>query len=421
MQESLMFSEKPKFLLFLSHSGSDTDKAFELKRKIEQSQSAQDAGLEVWLDHDIKGLKAGDQWQTQLEEVITQTSTAFAVYLGHKGVINWVEKEVRLAVSRTVGDKNYPFIPLLSKDVRSSVLPPFAGQYHAIRDIDTDEEAIKKLINIAIGKEPYMPVNLLMEGESPFVGLSAFDMEQSHLFFGREKERKELADKLSRVNLLAVIGDSGSGKSSLVKAGVIPDFLGGRYIDNDKSRDVIETRPAGDTFEQLASVLAKLSQDKGHNNYSNIKKSVRGQDPQEIYDIIEALFEPNSQLILYIDQFEELFTLCKQEMRKPFIDLLLYLINNNGTLSVKVIYTMRRDYYNLVSKYEDFYTLSQLEDNHFLVKRMSDDGIKDAIIKPLKLTAYEELDIENFASHVLQNVGDKAGDLTLLQIALTQT
>jgi len=411
----MMSFEKPKLLLFLSHSGSDTDKTFELKQKIEQSQSAQDAGLEVWLDQDIKGLKAGEQWQTQLEEVITKTSTAFAVYLGNKGVENWVAKEVELALSRTVGDKNYPFIPLLSKDVRSSLLPPFAGQYHAIRDIDTDEKAIKTLINIATGKEPYELVDLLMEGESPFVGLSAFGIKQSHLFFGRERERKELADKLKSSNLLAVIGDSGSGKSSLVRAGVIPDFLGGRYIDNDKTRVVIETRPAGDAFEYLASVLATLSKDR------SIKKSVKGQDPQEIYDIIEVLFEPHSQLILYIDQFEELFTLCKQEIRKPFIDLLLYLISNNGTLSIKVIYTMRRDYYNLVSKYEDFYALSQSEDHHFLVKRMSGEGIKDAIIKPLKLTAYAELDIENFASHVLQNVGDKAGDLTLLQIALTQT
>src|SRR3712207_1884791 len=84
-------------LLFLSHAGTDTDAARELKRKLEKAAAERGAALKVWFDKD--DLRPGLPWQRQLEEAIGRAN-AFAVYVGSKGVVNWVEAEVDLALSR---------------------------------------------------------------------------------------------------------------------------------------------------------------------------------------------------------------------------------------------------------------------------------------------------------------------------------
>ena len=90
-------------LLFLSHSGADTEAALRLAERTGNAPIAKENGLKVWIDKRSTsrlGLQAGTLWQQQLEEVISDRSTAFAVYLGARGVVNWVEAEVRLALSR---------------------------------------------------------------------------------------------------------------------------------------------------------------------------------------------------------------------------------------------------------------------------------------------------------------------------------
>jgi hypothetical protein len=119
--------------LFLSHSGADTDAARELKRRLLDSADARAAGLRVWLDKD--DLAVGLGWQAQLEKAINEEATAFAVHIGAKGVVNWVESEVRLGLSRATGAVDYPFIPILAKECSgSTALPPFARQYQAVHD-----------------------------------------------------------------------------------------------------------------------------------------------------------------------------------------------------------------------------------------------------------------------------------------------
>jgi hypothetical protein len=110
-------------LLFLSHSGADTEAALALKRRIEAEPSARERSLKVWIDKD--DLVPGREWQEQLEDTIERHATAFAVYVGSGGVINWVEREVRLALSRATGkDGSFPFIPILAATSEGSVALP---------------------------------------------------------------------------------------------------------------------------------------------------------------------------------------------------------------------------------------------------------------------------------------------------------
>jgi TIR domain len=131
--------------LFLSHSGADVDVARELKRRLLNNSDARAAGLRVWLDKD--DLVAGVGWQAQLEKVISQDATAFGVHVGANGVVNWVESEVRLAISRAESEQDYCFIPILSKECSGSeALPPFARRYQGVHDPLNDPEEFAKLL-----------------------------------------------------------------------------------------------------------------------------------------------------------------------------------------------------------------------------------------------------------------------------------
>src|SRR6516164_1646036 len=136
-------------LLFLSHSGADTEPARELKRRLLASPEAKAAGLEVWFDKD--DLVPGKDWQEQLEQAIGARSTAFAVVVGTKGIVNWVDREVRLGLNRATEDKNYPFIPVLARRDLYSSLPPFARQYQGAQVPLENEQELGKLLRAVLG------------------------------------------------------------------------------------------------------------------------------------------------------------------------------------------------------------------------------------------------------------------------------
>src|SRR4051812_43357002 len=217
-----LFARAP--LLFLSHAGADTEAARKLKQRLEAAPEARERGLKVWFDKD--DLQAGESWQGQLEKVVGRRATAFAVYVGSRGVVNWVEAEVRLALSRTIsGTNHFPFIPILAAGADGSkALPGFARQFQAVRDVENDPGNFQKLVAAVLGGAEAGQLKLEVE---PFFGLKAIDETRSHLFFGRERETQELVERLAATNLLMVTGDSGSGKSSLVRAGLVPRWRGG--------------------------------------------------------------------------------------------------------------------------------------------------------------------------------------------------
>jgi len=262
------------------------------------------------------------------------------------------------------------------------------------------------------------------ERESPFVGLSAFGIEQAHLFFGRDKEITEILNKLREEDIIAVVGDSGSGKSSLIKAGVIPKYLNGWLnSEAEASFHLIDTRPARHPFDELSLSMMQVAEGLklDFTTTNQLKKAIKSQKSEDILNALEYLFpEKGAYLLLYIDQFEELFTLCDDADQKAFIALLLYLLENQSRqLKIKIILTIRRDYYNLISEYEAFFKRTQ--ESKYTLRRMQNEQIKACIEKPLERTFIAQEKIQPFVKAVLQDMGDKSSELALLQIALTQT
>ena len=153
----------------------DTDRAKALRGRLESANSAQAAGLKVWLDKD--DLKPGTGWQAQLEAVIEKQATAFVVYVGSRGVINWVDSEVRLGLARAVTDKTFRFIPVIARECGdAAALPGFVGQFQGVKDVENDGAAFTQLLDALLDGGSAGSIKAEKE---PFFGLKAINEERS--------------------------------------------------------------------------------------------------------------------------------------------------------------------------------------------------------------------------------------------------
>ena len=211
-------------------------------------------------------------------------------------------------------------------------------------------------------------IERLEKGESPYPELRPFDVSESHLFFGRDPQVAELVRRLERNRLVGVLGVSGSGKSSLVRAGLIPALeRGGVWEAGNRWRRVI-TQPGGAPFESLAADLASAGL-----SASKLRESSHG--------LIEtvALLPPGETLLLVVDQFEELFRYKDLEAISPearrirdqqaadaaeFVQLLLESTRHHPP--IYIILTMRSDYVGDCAAFRDL--PETLNDCQYLVR-----------------------------------------------------
>jgi hypothetical protein len=345
--------------LFLSHSGADTDVAHELKRRLLNSPDARAAGLSIWLDKDDLG--AGVGWQAQIENAIASKTTAFAVHIGAKGVVNWMDSEVRLALARAAGTADYPFIPILSRECAGAVaLPPFAQQYQGVHDPLNNPEEFAKLLRAVLGR---LPGEKVVSLENPFVGLKSMTEADADRFFGRNEEIAGLVDKLKALRLIAVVADSGAGKSSLVQAGLIPAFRGGKLADmggrepDDRLWHVVVMRPGRDPIEGLKQAVTEAAERLGRSadECARLRRRIDLADPGETaYAIRCDLPVAKTETLLVVDQFEELLTETEEAARVPFVSFLMALAAGSG---FRIVLTLRADHFNLCRPLADLFEL----------------------------------------------------------------
>jgi hypothetical protein len=163
---------------------------------------------------------------------------------------------------------------------------------------------------------------------SPFPGLRRFNPEDAPIFFGRHREINELIRKLadSKNRFVVVLGASGSGKSSLVAAGLIPR-LRANAIAGSQDWPWLEFTPGGaegDPYPILTARLEPLLQSQGWRGPEILKtlRAEHGYGLSELAEQILANRPAQAELLLFVDQFEELFTLTRDALRQPFVQLL---------------------------------------------------------------------------------------------------
>jgi WD40 repeat protein len=414
----------PMHRLFLSHAGIDSEAALRLARRLEASEDAKAHGLKVWVDK--ADLVAGGRWKDALQSAL-DNSTAFAVYVGSRGVVNWVWDEVSVALDRVHKEPGYPIVPILAPGTSSAELPSFLSQYQGIGDTEQVGE-LQKLLRAVLRLDARAKVTLERE---PFVGLQAYTSREVHLFFGREQQTDDLVALLRETPFVLVAGSSGSGKSSLVLAGLVPAFRGGRLGrpretgPDETIWHVIETRPGTDPFGRLADSVRTAAEQTGTRPMvaSDLADLVRTRQPDKVRDAVLSSAPRNphhpSKVLLVVDQFEEFRT---SPHAASYVSALLRLATP-GDDRVRVVLTMRRDYLYIGDSFSDL--RERLQNSkppaRYLLHRMSADGLHAAITKPLVLAGVDETDREDLARGVLKDVGDEPGELALLQMALWRT
>ncbi len=268
-------------------------------------------------------------------------------------------------------------------------------------------------------------------GEPPFKGLQYFDETDADLFFGRELLTAKLVSRLRDLSfssdgekpakfLSVIIGASGSGKSSLVRAGLIPALKKGQtLIDGLKppvgSADwrVHVLTPTVHPLEALATELTR-----GSESVTAAATLIDDllQDPRSL-TLFLARQAPEQHTLLVLDQFEELFTLCRDEFeREAFIDNLLTTLEQMES-KVTVILTLRADFYAHLAQYPELRDAVAKQQEY--IGPMTTDELRRAIEEPVKRGHWEfEAGLVDL---ILRDIGDEPGALPLLSHALLET
>ena len=285
------------------------------------------------------------------------------------------------------------------------------------RRFQSAQEFLEQLNTIII--PPNLPSPTLKEIKCPYRGLHSFEEEHADYYFGREALIDQLRQLLAPINqqlnststrpaqFLAVLGASGSGKSSLVQAGLIPAIRNDAQSGSNQWLTQV-IKPGSHPLEALAvSVSAILEQE------AQTEHFVYGYG---LHQICSEALPAGQRLLLIVDQFEEIFTLCHNETeRQRFIENLLFATAvNHGP--VVVIITLRADFYHRCAAYRDLAT--RISTRQILVGRMEQAELRRAIEQPAQKVG---LTFEaGLIRTILEDVARQPGALPLLQHALLE-
>lgn len=265
---------------------------------------------------------------------------------------------------------------------------------------------------------------------NPFPGLRPFGIEESHLFFGREGQSDEILGKLSENKFVAILGASGSGKSSLMFCGLIPTLYGGFMTDAGSNWRIVVTRPGGGPIDNLAESL--LIRDKEYANLNEedklIRKTIIGtvlrSSSLGLVEVVRQLKSDDHQnILILVDQFEELFRYRKVESAtsdldesSAFVNLLLEAIHQYDE-PIYIALTMRSDFIGECAQYPDL--TQMINDSHYLIPQMTRDQKRTAIEGPVAVGGGKIA--PRLTQQLLNDVGDSPDQLPILQHALMRT
>lgn len=250
---------------------------------------------------------------------------------------------------------------------------------------------------------------------NPYKGLRAFQESDASDFYGRaaltEKLLSRLQEDSADARFLAVIGPSGSGKSSVVKAGVIPALRKGALQDSENYY-VAEMVPSSDALDELETVLLSIAISPPENMRQRLQESETG-----LFDLLnEILPDDGSELFLLIDQFEEVFTQTDDNrIRTHFMDSLQYAVTHPQSRLWAVI-TIRADFYDKPLLYPKFGEL--VRERTEIVLPLSHNELESAIVQPAKNMGIQ-MEYE-LIEQIISDVQEEPGALPLLQYALTE-
>ena len=379
-----------------------------------------DAGVEVFLD--VWSLPPGMAWSGRLEDRIA-TSDAIVVVLGPHGMGGWQQRECYLAIDRQTKQPDFPVIPVLIPGHDN----PALGFLSLNTWIDLrvhPVEGVARLIAAVRGETLPVAPSDPRDDICPYRGLEPFREEDAPFFFGRETFAARLHQRMTGHPFVVVVGASGSGKSSIVHAGLAPALRAAE----GPVWDIVSFRPGADPVTALIRALdpppPELGLSEAFQRTAAIRSAVLAGEIAIPGLVAERLArsEGAARLLLIVDQFEEIRTLCHDPAARDwFTGALLDLAVPGGAVSV--VATLRSDFYGLMS--EDRALLERVEGAVFTVgplSRHAEDGRASELVRAIRNPA-EAVGLsfeDGLTERIVADLGNAPGDLTLLEFLLTE-
>jgi len=399
--------------LFLSYHRADRDSVGVIRRLLAAR------GVSVFLD--IENLVAGRPWPVALEEALS-SARGVAVCLGRE-IGGWQKREIGFALDRQVHEeqagREFPVIPLLLPEADLSPSFLFLNTWIDLRADPASPEgidAIERALTTARPETAHLPADSVC----PYRGLRPFREEDAAFFVGREAFVERLQESVLSRNLVALIGSSGSGKSSAAQAGLVP--LLRRQRPPAPTWDCAVLTPGKQPFHHLGSALLPMIEPGLDDKVVRLEKSQAlgtklAEGKIRLSSVVKLAIEESKgtdRLLLIVDQFEELFTLAADEQRAPFIKELLAAADDSP---VTLLLTLRADFYgHVIAASRELSDL--LERSVINLGPMRRDELERAIVRPARLVG---LDFEQgLTRSLLDDAGDEPGNLPLLEFALTE-
>lgn len=262
---------------------------------------------------------------------------------------------------------------------------------------------------------------------NPFPGLRPFEADETHLFFGREEQIDDLLGRLRKKHFVAVVGTSGSGKSSLVRAGMLPALHGGYMVGAGAHWRIATMRPGTTPLRELAEALERggILGDEGDADLRiDLAQAVLNRGALGLVEILrQARLRSDENVLILVDQFEELFTYRQARPESDFSDesaafvKLLLAAAAEPDLRAYVVITMRSDFLGDSAEFRDL--PETINDSLFLVPRMRRQQLQSAIVGPIAVAGAKIA--PRLTARLLNDLGDDPDQLPVLQHALMRT
>lgn len=404
--------------VFLSYSRNDLQAANSLRFQLERS------GVGVFKDD--ASIREGDQWLTRLQDAVAGCS-GFVLLVGRDGVRRWIGAETQVALIRYFGPhddaKRLPIFPILLGEVSPGSLPAFLQLFQATPW--NGEDSLPESVLEQIRSRRLLDREEVSFEGCPYVGLDAFRIDQARLFFGRQKETLEALacfdtrQGSSLVRWLEISGNSGSGKSSLMNAGLLPLIEQGWLWPRTGIANWLRIgplMPGATPVEMLAEALSRFSG-------SVLAQSTKMADirddldkgPRGLTRWLKDRKQEDTAFLLAIDQFEELFTFAEPDERKAFDELLANALEDSDC-PLFVISTVRADFLDRFG--EDLPRLAKTGNRFGRSWRLGpvgSDGLREIIEGPARLAG---LDVSEVCDAIIGDARNESGALPLVENAL---
>jgi HEAT repeat protein/energy-coupling factor transporter ATP-binding protein EcfA2 len=410
--------------VFISYSTEDIHFVKLLRPRLEAEQ------IDYWIDR--KDLQPGTpSWEDAIREAIKNASAVILIASPHSRRSRYVRDEI--AIAEMTGRKIYPiwangdhWIDCVSLGMGQTQYIDLRGDRRFETNFPDLVQALRSLSpELAYTPPPVQPLPPGVVRRSPYKGLSAFKEEDKDDFFGRAVAVKELIERVGeRVNakqgrLLAVMGASGSGKSSVVMAGLLPRLKAGALLG---SEGWLYIPPITPTNMPLRALIRGLTRALPENLFGTTEEDELRQPNGQ--GLVKLAYKLKQRTLLFIDQFEELFMPGVQpEERDQYINLIVQAANEpDGNLTV--LLTLRADFYDRPMNYRDLGELITRHQYGLLPMTLSElrEAVEAPALRPDVGLAFEPGLVGEIVFD-LRESKDKmalAGALPLLQFTLEQ-